>query len=158
MAIAETPTAETTPPADATPKKERSKRSLAGIYVNTPKVLRDVLENEAKEKNVSVASLVRDRLAGVYNLTLPEAKPRTKYATAEEKAAARKKANASRTDLMRRLMGIHRIKTAALAKGENLSDEEAGTRWDAQEQERLAKLAAKAAEAQTQAPAEQPAA
>lgn len=132
--------------------KERSKRSLAGIYVNTPQVLRGALEAESKEKSVSVASLVRDKLASIYGLVLPESKPRTKYASAEEKASARKQSNKSRGDLMSRLMGIHRIKSAALAKGEEITDAAAGTQWDAQQAEKAAKAAAKAAADATPAP------
>ncbi len=132
------------PPAAAATPKARSKRTLAGIYISTPDVLRSALEGEAASSKTSVAALVRDKLAGLYNITLPPtaARTRTKYASPEEKAAARKQTNASRAQLMRRLMGVHRLKMAAQAKGEVLNDDEAGVRWDALEAERLQKASA----------------
>lgn len=126
MAIAEAPVADQaegqtaeTPAEGQTPaKKERSKRSLNGIYVNTPKALRDLLEARAQEQKTSVAALVRDELAKAYGITLPAAAPRTKYSSPEEKVAARKAANKSRQELMKQLMKQYREDQARLAQAQ----------------------------------------
>lgn len=111
MAIAEAPVAQaeesvngaTTEGAPAqageAPAEAKAKRTLNGIYVNTPPVLREVIEANAKTEKKSVAGYVRDLLAQHFNVTLPAvtSSPRVKYATPEEKKAAlvsRRKAHA----------------------------------------------------------------
>ena len=56
---------------ETAPGEAKAKRQLNGVYVSTPKELREKIEEEAKAQNLSTAGFVRNMLAARYGLTLP---------------------------------------------------------------------------------------
>lgn len=85
-------------------------RVQPGLYISTPPVLKERIETEAAAAGVSARVFVRDLLAKMWGLTLPEARSRTKYASEEEKATAQKEKRVARADLIKQLLAEHRAK------------------------------------------------
>jgi colicin import membrane protein len=122
------------------------------IMVTMPKDLFDAIDADAKAHNVGRATYARQLLATQYNITLPESgtTSRKKYESDEEREAARKKANQDRQRLQAILMAVHRMKVAALGKGQPIDEAafeaKAAADYDAKQAAKAAKEAAEAAE------------
>lgn len=94
--------------------------NYASIMVKCPFGLKDALGAKAKAENVSVMDLVRRTLAAAVDYTLPAStggRRATKYATEEEKIAARKAANKKRNDLVKDLMNRYKAENAQATDG-----------------------------------------
>src|SRR4051794_21910944 len=64
------------------------KRQVAGLYISTPDVLRAKIEEEAAKVNKTSRVFVRDLLAQMWGLTLPEPRTRSVYKSDEEREKA----------------------------------------------------------------------
>lgn len=96
-------------PAEAN-KPSDEKRQVAGLYISTPEVLRNRIEEEAAKVNKTSRVFVRDLLATMWGLTLPEPRTRSVYKTAEEREAAQLASRKARQDLIKQLLAEHRAK------------------------------------------------
>jgi hypothetical protein len=86
------------------------KRQVAGLYISTPEVLRTKIEEEAAKVNKTARVFVRDLLANMWGLTLPEPRTRSSYASPEEREAAQLAKRKARADLIKQLLAEHRAK------------------------------------------------
>lgn len=93
-------------PADA----QDEKRQVAGLYISTPEVLRAKIEEEAAKVNKTSRVFVRDLLANMWGLTLPEPRTRSVYKSDEEREAAQLAKRKARADLIKQLLAEHRAK------------------------------------------------
>lgn len=121
MAIAEAPVETTEAPSespapDAAPKK---KRTLGGLFVSTPKELRDRIEADAKSSEQTTSGFLRGLLAKHYGLVLAElaTAPRKKYNTPEERKTAQKESRGKRNDMVKMLLARHHAEQQAMANG-----------------------------------------
>lgn len=108
-APSENGTAPATPPEGQAPATDE-KRQVAGLYISTPEVLRVKIEEEAAKVNKTARVFVRDLLANMWGLTLPEPRTRSSYATPEEREAAQLSKRKARADLIKQLLAEHRAK------------------------------------------------
>lgn len=116
----EVPAEGTTPPQDgaapaAAPEGQAAtngdeKRQVAGLYISTPEVLRLRIEEEAGKVSKTPRVFVRDLLANMWGLTLPEPRTRSSYATPEEREKAQLAKRKARADLIKQLLQEHRAK------------------------------------------------
>ena len=120
--MSETATAEAqAPAAPATESTEGQnapadeKRQVAGLYISTPDVLRTKIEEEAAKVNKTSRVFVRDLLANMWGLTLPEPRTRSVYKSDEEREAAQLAKCKARADLIKQLLAEHRAKQQASA-------------------------------------------
>lgn len=109
---AQAPTA-TAPSENGTAPAQDEKRQVAGLYISTPEVLRTKIEEEAGKVNKTPRVFVRDLLANMWGLTLPEPRTRSSYATPEEREAAQLSKRKARADLIKQLLAEHRAKQQA---------------------------------------------
>ena len=89
------------------------KRQVAGIYVSTPEPLRSKIEEEAAKVSKTARVYVRDLLASMWGIALPEPRTRTKYGSDEEREAAQLAKRKARADLIKQLLAEHRQKQAS---------------------------------------------
>lgn len=91
---------------EATATTEPQSENVSTMF-QAPKVLREAIELQAKEKNISVSRWLRDFLADNLGIVLPETVRRArtkKYATEEERKEAYKRKAETQRDVMRKLM------------------------------------------------------
>lgn len=91
------------------------KRQVAGLYISTPDVLRTKIEEEAAKVNKTSRVFVRDLLAQMWGLTLPEPRTRSVYKSDEEREKAQLAKRKARADLIKQLLAEHRAKQSASA-------------------------------------------
>ena len=103
-------TAPATPPVEGQNSESDEKRQVAGLYISTPEVLRNKIEEEAAKVNKTARVFVRDLLANMWGLTLPEPRTRSVYKTPEEREAAQLSKRKARADLIKQLLAEHRAK------------------------------------------------
>jgi len=101
-----------TPPAEGQNSTDE-KRQVAGLYISTPEVLRLKIEEEAGKVSKTPRVFVRDLLANMWGLTLPEPRTRSSYASPEEREAAQLAKRKARADLIKQLLAEHRAKQQA---------------------------------------------
>jgi hypothetical protein len=106
-------TAPATPPNGTAPEGGDEKRQVAGLYISTPEVLRLKIEEEAGKVSKTPRVFVRDLLANMWGLTLPEPRTRSSYATPEEREKAQLAKRKARADLIKQLLAEHRSKQQA---------------------------------------------
>jgi hypothetical protein len=106
--------APSTPPAEGqTNGSTDEKRQVAGLYISTPEVLRLKIEEEASKVSKTPRVFVRDLLASMWGLTLPEPRTRSTYGSKEEREAAQLAKRKARADLIKQLLAEHRSKQQA---------------------------------------------
>jgi len=98
------------PPAEGQTNEGDEKRQVAGLYISTPEVLRLKIEEEAGKVSKTPRVFVRDLLANMWGLTLPEPRTRSSYATPEEREKAQLAKRKARADLIKQLLAEHRAK------------------------------------------------
>lgn len=106
----------TPPPAEGSTNGSAStdeKRQVAGLYISTPEVLRLKIEEEAGKVSKTPRVFVRDLLANMWGLTLPEPRTRSTYGSKEEREAAQLAKRKARADLIKQLLAEHRSKQQA---------------------------------------------
>lgn len=108
-ATVETPEAPAPAP-EAAAAAPDEKRQVAGLYISTPENLRAKIEEEAAKVNKTSRVFVRDLLANMWGLTLPEPRTRSVYKTDEEREAAQLAKRKARADLIKQLLAEHRAK------------------------------------------------
>lgn len=124
------PVAEAEAPKTETPAAKE--KDTASIAVAVPKELKEKLEEHAKTGETTVAKIVRRHLAGLVNFDITEfekqVRTRTsKYATEEERKAAKEKANKERSALIAKLMAKYKAGDISLddvAEGAGDEDED----------------------------------
>lgn len=103
-----------TPPAEGSaPAQTDEKRQVAGLYISTPEVLRLKIEEEAAKVEKTPRVFVRDLLANMWGLTLPEPRTRSSYDSPEEREKAQLAKRKARADLIKQLLAEHRAKQQA---------------------------------------------
>lgn len=87
------------------------KRIFIMVTMQQDKALFDLIDADAKAESIGRAAMARKLLAKAYNYTLNESAGRTnkKYATEEEKVAARKAAAKTRNEEVKLLREQHKI-------------------------------------------------
>lgn len=107
----ETGTNGTAPAADGAAEK----RQVAGLYISTPDVLRERIELEAGKVGKTSRVYVRDLLADMWGLKLPEPRTRSVYKSDEERKAATDAKRKARAELIKQLLAEHKAKQLAMA-------------------------------------------
>lgn len=97
-------------PAAAATEAPNEKRQVAGLYISTPENLRAKIEEEAAKVSKTSRVFVRDLLANMWGLTLPEPRTRSTYGSVEEREAAQLAKRKARATLIKELLAQHRAK------------------------------------------------
>lgn len=120
------PQAEGTTPAKA--PVEYKPEDRVNLGVGMPFALKQIIEKEASGKNVSASAWARDFLADHFKYTLPEGHKgggKKKYATDEERDAARENATKRRAALVKVMMKKYGDNPEILAEVEKMLAEQA---------------------------------